>query len=316
MITTKTRYLTGLSLVVALSAPAAAGQPGQPLPRDEGSGVTIRLGGPATVPADRRVEALVVVGDRTHVAGTVADALVIVGGTARVDGTVLGDVTVIGGTLTLGPTAHVGRNVSLLRSRLERLDGSVVGGNVQQTVRWPGTPLRWLLWLVLGGAVVLMALLVVGLAPETMEVGAALLRREPAAAGLIGILFWICAPAVSILAILTVVGIPVGIALLVFVLPVVWFAGYVTAGAVIGTMLAGALTTRGRPLALLAGTVLGVALLQLVLLIPYVGFGLTLVVGYVESGALVWHAWRQHARTTDAPTRNPGVTARPATVLP
>jgi hypothetical protein len=87
------------------------------------------------------------------------------------------------------------------------------------------------------------------------------------------------------------VGVPVGIALMMFVLPVVAFLGYVITGTTIGQLLVSQAPKLARNPYIAA--VLGVLALQLLATVPPVGMLLALLATQVGAGALALYIWRQ-----------------------
>jgi hypothetical protein len=96
---------------------------------------------------------------------------------------------------------------------------------------------------------------------------------------------WIAVPFLAVLAIMTLVGLPFGIGLLVFLLPALWFLGYIVAGARLGGWLVGLAggETGGRPYLAVA---LGLLILQLIVLLPVVGGIVVALAGAWGAGAL------------------------------
>jgi len=106
---------------------------------------------------------------------------------------------------------------------------------------------------------------------------------------------WIALPVLGVFALITVIGIPAGLALLLAVLPLLWLLGYATAGTRLGAALL-SLGGGARPVDHpYAATALGVIVLQIVLLVPIVGWAVAFLAGIWGSGALAvagWRAWR------------------------
>jgi hypothetical protein len=88
---------------------------------------------------------------------------------------------------------------------------------------------------------------------------------------------------------LTLVGIPLGLGVLVFVLPTMWFLGYIVAGSAIGKLVLHRSDNTGRPF---AATALGLVLLQLGLIVPVAGGIVAVLAGTWGAGALAFTAYR------------------------
>jgi hypothetical protein len=111
-------------------------------------------------------------------------------------------------------------------------------------------------------------------------------------------------PLVAVAALATVIGIPLGIALLIVVLPLLWSLGYVTTGTRLGFFLddlRGATPNVAHPY---LEAVLGVAIFQLIGLVPVVGWLVVVLAGLLGAGAIVVHAWRRIV-TSHGPERQP-----------
>jgi hypothetical protein len=98
-------------------------------------------------------------------------------------------------------------------------------------------------------------------------------------------------PTLSLMLILTGIGIPLGIALMVFLLPALAFLGYVVAGSGLGH-LALRVWPEGSDNPYLAVAV-GLLLLQVVALVPGIGGLIALLASQLGVGALVYRVWRR-----------------------
>ena len=131
----------------------------------------------------------------------------------------------------------------------------------------------------------------------TAEIGYSLLST---------LVLWVGMPILAVLLILTVIGIPLGLGLLVFLLPTLWFLGYLVSGNRLGGALVGLAGRESGEHPYLAAA-LGLLALQIVALIPVLG-GLVLVLsGVWGAGALALLGWRA-ARSAG---QGPGVAAPP-----
>jgi hypothetical protein len=99
------------------------------------------------------------------------------------------------------------------------------------------------------------------------------------------------APLLAVVAFLTVIGIPLGIGILVFFLPVMGFLGYLVAGTRVGMWLLG-LTKREPGERPYAEAGLGVFLLQLLVLVPFAGVVIALIAAALGAGALAYQVFR------------------------
>jgi hypothetical protein len=274
---------------VALAAPPASAA------NDTGD-LSFRVNGPVHVAPDETVTTVAVVRGDATVDGTVRKALVVVDGDAAVAGRVDGEVTVVNGSLALrdGATVH---DVTLVNSRLERAPGATITGRVEHRApsRWGfaarGLPLVF--WLSMTLAVVLASLLYAAVGGRQLARVRDVIAKEPGRALLGAAAIWLGVPLLAVLALASVFGIPFGLGLLLLVLPAVWFLGYLASGAALG--LAVLRSRRRGPLTAhpYGAAALGVALLQLLGLVPVLGVLVIGLAGVLGSGALAVLAARQ-----------------------
>jgi len=227
--------------VTALAANGVAQPPGarRPPRGEEARGVLVRVGAPAWVRAGDTERTVVVVGSDAVVDGTVLDDLVVVGGDARVAGRVAGDIVMVGGRLALEPGARVGGNVRLHGdSRLAQAPGASIGGAVERRTGISFGPLAgWLLWIGVTLMLALAGLLFAAVGGRQLDESAALLLRRPGPVVVTTLVLIAAVPILAILAFITVIGIPVGIALLVALVPALGLAGYLAAAMALGDVV-------------------------------------------------------------------------------
>ncbi len=150
----------------------------------------------------------------------------------------------------------------------------------------------------------LLGALLLWLAPRAAETTSALMRGGgwgPAFG--VGFALAICLPLLAVLALVTVVGIPFGIGLLLALAPLA-AVGYVTGAWVLGRTMVG--PPDRRFLAFLAGW----AVLRLAGLVPFVGALVFLITAMFGVGALLW-AWCARAGTAGS-TGGPEAPLAPA----
>jgi hypothetical protein len=279
-----------------------------------GDDLLLRINGEARVERTESVGTLIVIDDDAYVAGTVRDAVVVINGDATVTGTVEGDITVISGALDLRSTATV-KDVNLIGSDLTRASGAVVSGSVTERGDFffvlPGLAFGILFWIGMTIAVIVAGLLFAAVAGRQLRGFSGLISEHTGGTLLASAILWIGVPVVAAVAMVTLIGIPLGIGLLVFMLPVLWFLGYIVFGTWIGSFLVtrGGQPREGRPYAEAA---LGLLVVQVAALIPVLG-AITLVLGGIwGAGAIAfsaWHTWRG-PRVTPEQTP-PAATATP-----
>jgi hypothetical protein len=235
------------------------------------------------------------------------------GGSVRVDGEVLGNVASFGGDVVLGPTAVVHGNVDAAGGRIEMLPGARLDGGTAIVPPLPalrpvdpvepephhehesGGPMHGLL---LSAMLFLFALLLTSAVPERMSAMHVAIIREPGRSIGTGLLGFAGAAIVLVALVLTIVGIPLALAMAVL-LPIATYVGLAAAATVIGAALPFE-RLRGRPvLQILAGC----GVLFVVSQVPALG---TLVLGVVACaglGALIRTRFRNVA---EAPSTGEG----------
>ena len=277
-----------------LPPPAAQGgvEAGEPT-RPADSDLLLRAGGPAEVGPGQRVGTAVVLGSDAIVQGTVTQDLVVLDGDATVSGEVLGSITVVNGRLDLGPSARVGEDVTLVQSQLTMAPGAEIAGEVTRSSgpAW-GWGVGWFFWLSTSVFVILCGLLFAAIGGRQLADAATVQWRRPGLSVLSALALWVGVPALAVIAMLTVVGIPVGISLLVFVLPALWFLGYLVTGAGLGALIGRRRGRLGRTDHPYAAVALGLLVLQLVAFIPWIGAVVALLAGVWGAGGLALRAGR------------------------
>ena len=332
------RLLTSLVTVVillGLAAPAVLatgpvgpttlGVPGSLLLADgarmDAGRVVISFDGPVNVPAGESLDALVVANGDATVAGDVRH-VVIADGTLTATGATIGSLTVIDGTADLGPGTTVTGNVSTLNGTVNAAQGATVVERVRSfdaAIGAMAITFGLLIFVVvLGGAllVLVLALFLAGLAARQMRSTESLITREPGPVILAGIVGAIVLPAIAGLLILTVIGAPIGLAMLFLVLPAMAFLGWLVAAFWVGEWIVA--RTRGgapaeRPY---LAAVVGVIVLAVAGMLPFVSMIATLF-GF---GAVVLATWRvmrgRPMAAGSAPIGGPGAGGYPGPTGP
>jgi hypothetical protein len=274
-----------------------------PLPalaQEKTDDVYVRVNGTVDLAAGESVDTLVAVNSEAQVAGIVRDTLVIVNQTATVSGDVGRDAIVANGTLRLERTAHIAGDVVLINGELSRADGAVIAGSVvERSGASAGAEFRrvtaavsLIAWLGMTLLLVVVALGWAAIGGSQLSAIAGLLGARPGLAAVAAVIFWIAFPVVAFLAFVTVIGIPIGIALLL-VAPLLWSLGYVTTGTRLGFFIADLRHTTPDLAHPYLEAVLGVIIFQLIALIPIVGGIVVALAGLFGAGAIIVHAWRR-----------------------
>jgi len=287
-----------LALVVPVSASAQAGADGR----------AVFFEGPVVVAEHDRIGSLVSFEGPTRVNGVVTGDVVALGGDVGVTGQVGGDVVALSGKVALAPSARVGGDVRAAEGA-SIAEGAVVSGTIgtleaERAGSFPAI-LGWLgSWLLMTLAVGLLALLLYWLVPQrTKEAAYETARFEPWPSLGVGALVSFGLPLLAVLAMITIIGIPIGIATL-FASVVLAFVGFVICGFVIGRLIA---ERRPRAAGWSAALQLfvGLAILCALALIPVVGTVVWIVASCLGIGAAVMAAVRTQRPRTARPRRAP-----------
>jgi cytoskeletal protein CcmA (bactofilin family) len=204
---------------------------------------------------------------------TVTGSAVVFGSSLTVDGEVKGDAAVFGGTATLGKTAHVYGSLSVVGSTLDRAEGAMIDGDVNNAdihfgnnsttvnppVVIPPTPLPAVPHVSFGpiftgisdtlGQAVFLALLamllMLFLAPHADRVAHAAFA-QPLTAGGLGLLTIIVLPIAVVLSVVTIILIPLA-PIIILALVVAAVFGWIAIGYEIGQRFTKAIHHQWHP---------------------------------------------------------------------
>ncbi len=271
-------------LALALLPGRAIGADETPHPQDQ-----IVLSGSVMVPRGKEAGEIVVFHGSVTVSGVARGDVVVLDGRIVVTGQVSGSVVNLGGPVVLGPGAQVLGRVMATGDVLVR-EGAQVGGGISEGVRFTlREPLsvlgRFVGWLAVSLSTLVLAFVLLLLAPRGVDAvhGAATSGWLPSAAWGLGAFLGL--PTLGVLLLVTVLGVPLGLSLLL-AFAFALFVGYAMSAWVLGRLLWP--PPRGRVLALLFGW----AILTAIGLIPYVGGLLWAIGGAFGLGAIVVATWR------------------------
>src|SRR4051794_9466170 len=272
------RILIATALLIALVAPSAQAA------RSE-----VVVSGHVLVPRGETVDTVFVIDGPVTIAGHVQNDVFAINSNVTITGTVDGSVTTVVKRLRLLRGARVGGNVHYDEKKPVIAPGAVVGGDISHQ-NWRNTSgIRWLFRLILWAAVtvstLILGLVLLAFAPRAAESAwvTAQGRTGVAIAWAAGLFFGV--PIVAIAAMVTVLGLPLGIGLLLAYLPLV-FVGYVTSCWILG-MLMRRQRTWGRSRTFLIGWVV----LRLLALVPFLGTAVWLAALAFGLGVLLVTAW-------------------------
>ncbi len=275
-------------LILALAPAAFAADP----VRSAGRGAIVSVNGSVDVPAGQTIDAIVVVDGTATIEGA-AGSIVVVHGTATLTGATVRELVVVDGAAILGAGTVVTGDVATLRGtitadpaavvqgRMTTLDASLAGLAVLMI------PLIIVLTVGFGLAMIAAGLLVAAFGARQVRAAGELISRRPGQVLVAGIAGSVVLPLLAGLLVMTVVGAPIGLAVLFGVLPVLALAGWLVAAIWVGEWLIAksrGAHESGRPY---RAAVLGVIVLAIAGLLPLVS-GLATLFGF---GALLLAAW-------------------------
>jgi len=256
---------------------------------DEANSFVFKVKGDLAVPAGDTIQNAAVIQGNATIAGTVEQNLFVVKGDAVITGTVTDSVTVIRGTLTLENGSTVG-DVTLIDSTLVRADGATVTGSVDDRGYdfsfGRGFAIFSALWWIGMTILALVAAAIfawLGRAQLYGSVGT--LQSEFVKSLITTVVMWILLPLGAALILFTLVGAPLGLLILLVVLPALVLFGTIVVGAWLGSYIIKP-TDTGRAI---GAAVLGTLILSLLSLIPFVAV-ITGIAALLGSGAFVYRA--------------------------
>jgi Polymer-forming cytoskeletal len=279
-----------LALMLGLAAPAWA-------QTSQASEAFVVLSGRADVPEGQQVGDLVVFHGSADVAGTVEGSLTAFDAPVTISGRVNGDVVVFNGRVELQSGANVTGDVVSQQAPVVA-SGATIGGTskrLQTNTNWEGFgwagKLAW--WLAVSVSTLVVGLVLVWLvgpgAARILEAGR---TRIGPSIGL-GLLLFFGLPLLAVIALVTVVGIPLGIGLLAALL-LIYALGYSASGWILGRSI-----LRG-PISWFLAFLVGWGILRVVALVPILG-GLAWFAAVVFGlGALAVAIWRTRSTTRAA----------------
>ena len=229
----------------------------------------IVISGPVTIAPGQDAGDVVVANGDVTVLGRVTGDLVVVNGTVRIRGRVDGDVTAISDRVLVGPRARVGGDVAYADKKPvvapgARITGDVKRVDVDKATGGLGLAAGLGLWLAVSVSALLLGLLLLWALPRA---AAAVYETADARTGraiVWGLVLFFGIPILALILLVSLVGLPLGLLLLLALLPL-YALGYTASAWVLGRRILG--PPRSRFLAFLAG----LAILRVLALIPIVG---------------------------------------------
>jgi cytoskeletal protein CcmA (bactofilin family) len=267
--------------------------------------------GGAVVPAGQTAGDVIVVDGTVRIAGRATGDVVSVSGPVRVSGRIDGDLITVSDRAFLASTARVGGDLRYGDERPVLARGARVAGETSNE-DWADAASGWGWvsvigwWLAVSVSTLIVGALLVLLAPAALYAAERAVRERLGATVGWGVALAIGVPLLAVLALVTLVGIPFGVALLLATVPVLLVA-YVTSAWLVGRRV-----LRNRSTSPWAALLVGWLILRLLALIPIAGALVGLAATVVGLGALAVALWR--AGRPGAPAARPEAPApgRPA----
>jgi hypothetical protein len=201
--------------------------------------VLISNQGDVTILPDEQADGVVVIDGNADIRGSV-NTIVVIDGTANLVGAQAETVVAIRSHVEIGPDTVITNEVMRLDATVHQTGNAVIQGGVTDlagALIGAGAvlaPALFLLWLGFGLATIVAALLVAGLAGRQLRAAERVLAAEPVQTFVVGLVAVVLLPIVAILLMVTVIGAPLGVALLIGAMPLLAFAGYLVAATWIG----------------------------------------------------------------------------------
>jgi cytoskeletal protein CcmA (bactofilin family) len=260
------------------------------------------ISGGAVVPAGQTAGDVVVIDGTVRIAGHATGDVVSVAGPVRVSGRVDGDLITVAGRAVLAPSARIGGDVRYGDERPLLARGARVGGTISHE-NWDDAANGWgwvsglAWWLAVSVSTVIVGALLVWLAPGALLAAERAVREHLGATVAWGVAIAIGLPLLAILALVTLVGIPFGVALLLAAIPVLLVA-YATSAWIVGRRV-----LRSRSGVPWAALLAGWGILRVLALLPVLGGLVGLAATILGLGALTVALWR--ARRPAGPAASP-----------
>jgi hypothetical protein len=273
--------------------------PGAAAADDRNGDTIVVITGGATVAEGETVDGVFVVDGPVRIAGTVDGDVLVVSGDTEISGEVTGDVAVIAEPAVIGSGARIGGDLHYGDEKPEIASGAQIDGDISKEDWSDLRPAGWIgwagwavFWFALALSSLALGLLLLLIAPRAADAAYRQARHGTWESVAAGLAIFILLPILAVLALATLVGLPLGIAVLLALLPLGAIA-YVTTLWVVGRALVK--PPRGRVVAFLAGW----AIVSAITLVPFIGILAWLAAIVFGLGVLGLALWR--ARSPAAP---------------
>ena len=267
---------------------------------DQSSRVLMAFNGDVTVAPGDTADAVIVTHGTATIRGDVR-SLVVIDGQAILEDARVESVFVAGGSLAIDATTVVSGDVRTLDTTVSADPAATIGGSMaslDQDLIAAGAALVPAIGLFLLGLVlvtIVAGLALAALGARQVRTAEALISREPGQTLLAGLAGLVIVPVIAILAMITIIGAPLGLAILLVAWPAAAYAGYLVAGIWIGDWLIDRDNPKRRERPYLAAMV-GLITLQILSLIPFLG-AIASLFGFGAVLLMAWRTFRQPSTT-------------------
>lgn len=250
-------------LLLSVAGPASA--------QDDGSGAgendQVVLTGQLLIEADRTVDTAVIFNGRATVEGTVREDLFVMNGDTEISGTVNGDVVVFNGDVAVLSGAEIGGDLVTQSTPQVEAGATIRGSQTNIATKFDydvgAFAGRFVWWLGYTVSVLILGLLLLAFAPHLDEAVVETIRARLGSSIGWGVALFFLLPIAAILLLVTVVGIPLGL-FVMLALALIYTIGYAVATHGVGRLV---MRSSSRYVAFLIGLVI----LRALALIPVVG---------------------------------------------
>lgn len=284
--------LAATALLVALAGGAGAAER-EPVSEDP----HVVLSGQVDVSADEIVRDVVVLHGGVTVDGVVDGSVVVLDGPATIRGEVTRDVIALNGVVVVADGARIGHDLVTPRTPQVAVGAAIDGvvRRVRTDWRLRGLGVSWLWsWLAVSASTLALGLLLVLFAPRAADAALHSAGTRPGNTAVAALGVAIGLPALAVIAILTIVGIPFGVGvLLAFAL--LYAVGYVATAWMVGRLVRPPATSQFEAF------VIGWVVVRVVAVVPFLEGLLWFPGAALGLGALCAAAWGAR-RTPTTPT--------------
>jgi cytoskeletal protein CcmA (bactofilin family) len=252
-----------------------------------------------------------------RMAGRVGRYLAVYAESVRIEGEVGGDLRIMARLVEIGPEAKISGKLIYRSPQPAKIDPTAViaGGVTHVPMEWPSGRLgslarvaTWISMVLLVFSLLLVGVIMIVAFPKFSSAAAHTVQSDPWKSLALGFCLMLCLPAAAIVFMITVIGIPLGVAVLLFY-PVMLLLGLITGALFLGDLLALGIARR-RGAAVKPGwrhAALSASLLALLLVckIPLAGCSIALLVMLFGLGAFWICAYRVYLRRSPAQEPSP-----------